>query len=66
MPSSSFVDYEVALMLAKYGKRALLNALAQKLDMVPDQLEVLLRTPPAKRSAPPSERSPPREIYSTN
>jgi hypothetical protein len=51
MSSPNFLDYEVALMLAKYGKRNLLNALAQKLDMTTDQLEVLLRTPPRKRPA---------------
>jgi hypothetical protein len=52
MSASSFVDYEVALMLAKYGKRTLLDALAQKIQMTPEQLEVVLRDPPKKRAVP--------------
>lgn len=52
MSTSSFVDYEVALMLAKYGKRTLLDALAQKLQMTPNQLEVVLQTPPKERAIP--------------
>jgi hypothetical protein len=50
MSACSFVDYEVALMLAKYGKRTLIDALAQKLQMTPDQLEVVLQSPPKKRA----------------
>jgi len=51
MSSSDFVDYEVALMLAKYGKGTLLRALAQKLQMTPEQLEIILQTPPRQKSA---------------
>lgn len=41
---SKFLDYEVALLLAKYGKTALLAALAKKLELTLDELEVLLQT----------------------
>jgi hypothetical protein len=43
MMSSKFLDYEVALLLAKYGKNALLAALAQKLKLTADELEEMLQ-----------------------
>lgn len=45
MISLKFLDYEVALLLAKYGKTALLAALARKLQLTPEQLEGILQTP---------------------
>ena len=51
MSSSKFLDYEVALLLAKYGKTALLQSLAKKLQLTPDQLEVILQTPLNDKSA---------------
>jgi hypothetical protein len=44
MSTAKFLDYEVALLLAKYGKPALVGALAKKLQLTPDQLEGLLQT----------------------
>jgi len=44
MSSSKFLDYEVALLLAKYGKTALLAALAKQLQLTPAELDVLLQT----------------------
>jgi len=44
MVSSKFLDYEVALLLAKYGKNALLGALAKKLQLTSDDLEAMLQT----------------------
>jgi hypothetical protein len=44
MSSSKFLDYEVALLLAKYGKDAVLNTIAKKLQLTLDQLEVILQT----------------------
>lgn len=43
MSSSKFLDYEVTLLLAKYGKKALLDTLARKLQFTPEQLEGLLQ-----------------------
>jgi hypothetical protein len=59
MQSSKFLDYEVALLIAKYGKPALLDALARKLQLTPEELERTLETirneqsvsRPKKRSA---------------
>ena len=59
MSSSKFLDYEVALLLAKYGKRALLSALAEKLELTPDQLEVILQTPLNARLISRSRKKPP-------
>ncbi len=44
MASAKFLDYEVALLLAKYGKNALLAALAKKLTLTPDELEKILQS----------------------
>ena len=43
MATSRFLNYEIALLLAKYGKPALLEALASKLQLTPDQLEEILQ-----------------------
>jgi hypothetical protein len=56
--SSKFLDYEVALLLARYGKRSLLDALAKKLELTPKQLEVILQTPLNERSVSRSRKKP--------
>ncbi len=48
--SLKFLDYEVALLLAKYGKGVLLSALAKKLELTPEQLETFLQTSLKERS----------------
>jgi hypothetical protein len=58
MSASKFLDYEVALLLAKYGKTALLDALARKLQLTPDQLEAILQTPLNERPASSSKKRP--------
>ena len=50
MSYSKFLDYEVALLLAKYGERALLGALAKQLKLTPAQVEAFLQSPPARKS----------------
>jgi hypothetical protein len=45
MAAAKFLDYEVALLLAKHGKTAVLNALSRKLQLTPEQLEAILQTP---------------------
>jgi hypothetical protein len=57
MSSSKFLDYEVALLLAKYGKNAVLDALAKKLQLTPDQLEVALQTFPNEKSGSRSRKT---------
>ncbi len=52
MSTKRFLNYEVALLLAKYGKSALLGALAQQLQLTPDQLEEILQRPLTEKSAP--------------
>lgn len=44
MTSSRFLDYEVALLLAKYGKDAFLAALARRVQLTPSELDELLET----------------------
>jgi len=39
---TSFLDYEVALLFAKYGKQALLKAVAEKMHLSQEELESLL------------------------
>jgi hypothetical protein len=57
MSALRFLDYEVALLLAKYGKSALLKALAQKINLTPEQLESILQATPAPgRSAHPRKK----------
>lgn len=50
MSYSKFLDYEVALLLAKHGESALLGALAKQLKLTPEQLEAFLQSPPARKS----------------
>jgi hypothetical protein len=50
MSASKFLDYEIALLLAKYGKTALLDALARKLQLTQEQLESIIQTPLGEKS----------------
>ena len=56
--SQRFLDYEVALLLAKYGRNALVGALAKQLELTPEQLEVFLQSPPARKSSVRSTKRP--------
>ena len=56
MSSQKFLDYEVALLLAKYGKNPLLGALAKQLELTLEQLEAFLQSPPARKSAARSKK----------
>ncbi len=58
MSYSKFLDYEVALLLAKHGERALLGALAKQLKLTPEQLEAFLQSPLARKSGTRSTRRP--------
>jgi MinD-like ATPase involved in chromosome partitioning or flagellar assembly len=61
--SSQFLDYEVALLLAKYGKSALLAAFAKQLQLTADELEAFLKTPLSDKPAPRStKRSSPVDL----
>jgi hypothetical protein len=61
--SSKFLDYEVALLLAKYGKTALLAALARHLQLTPDELDALLqKAPNNKAEARPRKRQTPVDM----
>lgn len=42
MESEQFLDYEIALLLAKYGEKRLLTALAGKLGLSPEELHCKL------------------------
>jgi hypothetical protein len=58
MSYSKFLDYEVVLLLAKYGKSAVLGALAKQLALTPEQLEAFLQRPPARQSDTRSTKRP--------
>jgi hypothetical protein len=58
MPGSRFLEYEVALLLAKYGKTAVLDALARKLQLTPGQLEAILQTPINEKPTSRSKKKP--------
>ncbi len=55
MTSPRFLDYEVVLLLAKYGKDTVLNAVARRLTLTQEELESLLngidRSKAPRRSA---------------
>jgi hypothetical protein len=55
MISSNYLEYEVALLLAKYGKNAVLHALATKMQLSQEQLELVLKEMPSKK---PGSRRP--------
>lgn len=54
MSSGKFLEYEVALLLAKYGKGAVLSVLAKQLNQTVEQLESTLQNLP---SGKPSHRA---------
>ncbi len=56
--SSKFLNYEITLLLAKYGKNAVLGTLAKKLELTPEELEIILRTPLAEKSSSRSRKKP--------
>ena len=65
MTSQRFLEYEVVLLLAKYGKNALLHALAQKISVTPEELETLLQKLPAsKLGSRPTKRPSAQELIS--
>ena len=43
MTSDDFLEYEIALILAKYGERKVLSAMAKKLGLSPEEIEGKLR-----------------------
>jgi len=43
MASSKYLEYEIALLLAKYGRSAVLEMLAKKLELTSTQLEIILQ-----------------------
>lgn len=51
MNAKKFIDYEVSLLLAKYGKNAVLAALASKLNIDEVELERKLNEIPSPRHA---------------
>lgn len=60
MTSDKFIDYEVALLLAKYGKEVVLRALAQKLGLAQAELELVLQGIEKEKPSPrPSKKTPP-------
>lgn len=63
MSSVRFLEYEVALLLAEYGKQALLVALGRKLALSEAQLEALFsqierEKPPDRRAKRPPAKDP--------
>ena len=70
MSTVRFLDYEVALLLAKYGKEAVLVALAKRLALSQTDLEALLNEigteKPAARRARKPPATDPIEIAVTN
>ncbi len=62
MSAPRFLEYEVALLLAKYGKSALLKALAQKVNLTPEQLEAILQNPPTQSRTHPRKKQSASEL----
>jgi hypothetical protein len=58
MKSSTYLEYEVALLLAKYGKDAVLKALAPKLQLSHEELESILNELPRKKESVRSRKVP--------
>ena len=49
--TTTYLEYEVALLLAKYGKSAVLGCLSRKLQLAPSELEASLQEVPSKRAS---------------
>jgi len=63
MSSPKFLEYEVVLLLAKYGKSTVLHALAQKINVTPEELETLLqKLPTSKSGSSPSKKPSAQEL----
>jgi hypothetical protein len=58
MSYRKFLDYEVTLLLAKYGESAVLGALAKQLRLTPEQLEALLQSLPVRKPSARSTKGP--------
>lgn len=59
MTTATFLEYEVALLLAKYGREPVLLMLSEKLACTQTELEALLTDIKKKKTAPPGSRSTP-------
>lgn len=51
MSSAKFLDYEIALLLAKYGRGAVERALAHRVNMTVEELESTLQALPERNNA---------------
>ena len=58
MAASRFLEYEVALLIAKYGKSALLDALAKKFHLTQDELEEILQARLDDKPVSPAKKRP--------
>lgn len=58
--SPPYLDYEIMLLLAKYGKSAVLGSLSRKLKLTPAELEAALHHVPAPKAG---QRSPARRDH---
>jgi hypothetical protein len=58
MMSATHLEHEVGLLLAKYGKKAVLDALATKVQLPHEELESLLKRMPSKKSRAHSRKTP--------
>ena len=59
MTTATFLEYEVALLLAKYGREPVLRMLAEKLACPQTELEALLTTIEKKKAVAPRSRCAP-------
>jgi hypothetical protein len=59
MAAARYLEYEVALLLAKYGRSAVLETLALKLELTPEQLEAMLQRPIDNKRTPRPKKKPP-------
>ena len=59
MTTSRFLEYEVALLLAKYGKEPVLLMLAEKLGCAQTELEALMTDIEKKKAIPAGSRAAP-------
>lgn len=50
-PNLKYLDYEIALLLARHGRSAVLRALSRKFNMTPEELESQLQALPVGNDA---------------